>query len=79
MTFHGDARLAKSEADGNLSLNTTVLGSGASMLAIDVYAFLRMLRTPSGGNTILSYVALTSAAVNGEPSWNRIPPRILNV
>ena len=34
MTFQGEARLSSSEADGNLSLNTTVPGSGASMLAI---------------------------------------------
>ena len=38
-----------------------------------------MLRTPSGGNTIFSYVALTSAEVNAEPSWNRMPGRSLNV
>ncbi len=61
------------EAEGNLSLNTTRLGSGASIRSTAVYAFFRMLSTPSGGNTILSYVALTSAAVNGEPSWNRTP------
>jgi len=34
MTFHGEARLPSSEADANLSLNTTVAESGASMLAI---------------------------------------------
>ena len=38
-----------------------------------------MLNVPAGGKTILSYVALTSAAVKGEPSWNRIPGRILNM
>jgi len=32
MTFQGDARLPRRDADGNLSLNTTVLGSGASTL-----------------------------------------------
>ncbi len=46
---------------------------------VDAIRKLRMLRTPSGGNTILSYVALTSAAVNGAPSWNRIPWWSLNV
>ena len=35
MTFHGDARLPRSDADGCLSLNTTVPGSGASTLATD--------------------------------------------
>jgi hypothetical protein len=33
ITFMGEARFARSEADGNLSLNVTVLGSGASTLA----------------------------------------------
>jgi hypothetical protein len=34
MTFHGEARLSSSEADAYLSLNTTVFGSGVSMLVI---------------------------------------------
>jgi hypothetical protein len=38
-----------------------------------------MLRTPSGGNTIFWYVALMSAEVNAEPSWNRMSGRSLNV
>jgi hypothetical protein len=30
MTFHGDARLASRDAEGNFSLKTTALASGAS-------------------------------------------------
>ena len=33
ITFHGEARFVRSEADGNLSLNRTVLVSGASTLS----------------------------------------------
>ena len=68
MTFHGDARFVSSDADGNFSLNTTAPASGASTLATAEYWCLRMLRTPSGGDRILSYVAFTSADVRGEPS-----------
>jgi len=35
MTFIGEARFARREAEGNLSLNTTVPGSGASTLATE--------------------------------------------
>src|SRR5262249_13520545 len=35
MTFQGEARFTSKDADGNLSLKTTVLGSGASTLATD--------------------------------------------
>src|SRR5262249_55338376 len=79
MTFHGDARLPRSDAEGNFSLKTTVPGSGASTLDTALYVVLRMLRTPAGGKKIFSYVGLTSAAVSGGPSWNRIPRRILNL
>ena len=54
MTFHGEARFSSSDADGSLSLNTTVLASGASMLVTAAYEFFRTLRTPSGGEMSLS-------------------------
>jgi hypothetical protein len=51
-----------------LSLKASVDGSGASTLATAEYAPFRTLRVSFGGKMSLSYVALTSAAVRGEPS-----------
>jgi hypothetical protein len=54
MTFHGEARFASMDADGNLSLKTTVEGSGASTRSTSAKEFFRKLTTPFGGETILS-------------------------
>src|SRR4026208_2494489 len=79
MKFQGDARLARNEAEMCLSLKTTVASSGASTLSTIEYKAFRALATPSGGKIILSYVALTSCAVSGVPSWNLMPLRIFTV
>jgi hypothetical protein len=44
----------RSDAAGNLSLNTTVPASGASTASTVEYPLLRVLRTPGGGKMILS-------------------------
>jgi hypothetical protein len=43
------------------------------MLATSAKRSLRTDTTPSGGVMIRSKVALISAEVSGEPSWNRTP------
>src|SRR2546428_7528304 len=45
MKFHGDARFVANEAEGYLSLNTTLSGVGAAMLSTAAYA------PPPGGST----------------------------
>src|SRR5258706_15077285 len=70
MKFHGDARFVRNDADGYLSLKTTVLGSDALTLSTAAYAPARGESTPVGGKMILLYVATMSADVIVEPSAN---------
>jgi hypothetical protein len=63
----------------NFRWNTTVVGSGASILSTIMKWLWRGLSTPSGGNTTWFQLAATSAAVKGDPSWNLTPSRILKV
>ena len=67
------------EAFTPLSLKTTVAGSGVSMEATSAKRSLRTEITPSGGLAMRSKVALTSAEVSGEPSWNLTPSCSLKV
>ena len=61
------------EALTAFSLKTTVAGSGVSMAATSAKRSLRTEITPSGGLAMRSKVALMSAEVSGEPSWNLTP------
>jgi hypothetical protein len=70
MKFHGDARFVRNEADGYLSLNSTVYLSVAFTADTTAYAPARGESTPVGGKMILSYVALMSSDVMPVPSWN---------
>src|SRR2546428_7416257 len=79
MKFHGEARFVRNDADGYLSLNTTVLGSDAVIVSTTAYAPARGERTPVGGKMIFWYVATTSAEVIAAPSWNFTSVRSLMV
>src|SRR6185436_13442947 len=79
MKFHGDARLVRNDADGYLSLNTTVLGSDAVIVSTGAYAPARGDSTPVGGKMIFWYVATTSSDVIVAPSWNFTSVRSLIV
>src|SRR4026208_2225655 len=70
MKFHGDARFVKKEADGYLSLNSTVYLSVAFTADTTASAPARGDSAPVGGKMILSYVALMSSDVIPVPSWN---------
>jgi hypothetical protein len=63
----------------NLSLKTTVEGSGAVTVSTIEYQLWRGLSTPFGGWMMWSQLAATSAAVSGVPSVNLTPSRILKV
>src|SRR6266566_3512260 len=79
MKFHGDARFVANEADGYLSLKTTLSGVGAAMLSTAAYAPARGDSTPVGGKMILLYVATMSSLVIFDPSWNFTSVRSLIV
>src|SRR3954469_3780762 len=79
MKFHGDARFVRNDADGYLSLNTTVLASGAVIVSTTAYAPERGDSTPVGGKMIFWYVATMSADVICWPSWNFTSVRSLIV
>ena len=79
MQLKGEASNVRNEAFTPLSLKTTVAGSGVSMAATSAKRSLRTEITPSGGLAMRSKVALTSAAVRGEPSWNLTPSCSLKV
>ncbi len=63
-------------ASGSLSLKTTVLGSGASML----FMFASSEEAPFGSaiSMLRSKENTTSSAVSGEPSENSSPSRIVH-
>src|SRR3954464_11411203 len=79
MKFQGDARFVRNEAEGYLSLNTTVFASGAVIVSTTAYAPERGDRTPVGGKMIFWYVATTSAEGICWPSWNFTSVRSLTV
>src|SRR5271166_1530258 len=79
MNAKGSASDGRKVDVANFRLNTTVVGSGDSTESTTDHQFCRTLSTPFGGKMILCQLAATSAAVNGEPSWNFTPSRILNV
>jgi hypothetical protein len=61
------------------SRKTTVDGSGASIASTESNAALRCETMPPGARRIRSKLALTSADVSAEPSWNRMSGRSLKV
>src|SRR5258706_15275347 len=73
MKANGSASAGMNAPDANLSLNTTVLGSGASTLSTITKYDWRALDTLSGGWMMRAQLAATSAAVRAEPSWNLTP------
>ncbi len=79
MKVNGSASAGRKALVANFSWNTTVFGSGASTRSTIMYQLWRGLMTPSGGKMMCSQLALTSAAVTGEPSWNLTPSRSLKV
>src|SRR5207302_1955554 len=79
MKFHGEARFVANEAEGYLSLKTTLSGAGAVIVSTAAYAPARGERTPVGGKMIFWYVARMSSLVIFEPSWNFTSVRSLMV
>src|ERR1700759_1246099 len=79
MKPYGSASAGMNDRVANFSLKITVVSSGSSILSTMMKLFCRGLDTPGGGLTTLRQVAATSCAVNGDPSWNLTPCRILNV
>ncbi len=72
MQLHGLAMLLISEASISRRRNTTVCGSGVSIVATASNAALRCDTMPAGGLRMRSKLALTSAEVSGVPSWKRM-------
>src|SRR5258705_11346523 len=70
MKFQGEARFVPNEADGYLSLKTTLSGAGPVIVSTAAYAPARGESTPVGGKMIFWYVATTASLVLFEPSWN---------
>src|SRR5882762_2794969 len=79
MKFHGEARFVANDADGYLSLKTTLSGAGLLMLSTAAYAPARGDSTPVGGKMIFWYVATMSSLVIFVPSWNFTSVRSLIV
>ena|SRR5207247_333829 len=79
MKLKGLASEGMNEPEGYLSLKTTVSSSGAVTLSTMSNQALRALEMPCGGKMMRWNDASTSLAVSGEPSWNLMPLRILNV